>query len=385
MNVTETGLPIVQFEPQAGNIDLAWGHPDPALLPLEAVARAAQRALQLYGSRALTYGAPAGPGPFLEWVADRLETIDGQAPDPGSIVATAGNSQAFDQIISLLTEPGDVVLVENPTYHIALRILRDHPVELVPVGADEDGIDIDLLDTIIDDLKRGGRRARLLYTVPTYNNPTGASLAPERRHALVTRAANEGFRIVEDDAYRELSYDGPAPASLWSEAPGGVVLRLVSFSKSLAPGLRTGAIVADAATAHRFAGSGVLDSGGGISHFACLVVAECGRSGDYAAHVERLRTTYRARRDALVAAVRRALGPQGSCLQPAGGYFLWITLREASARALLPGAEALGTSFVPGESFFLNPGGTKNLRLSFARYDAATLTEAAARLGEALG
>jgi 2-aminoadipate transaminase len=379
-------LPLGQFVARAGIIDLGWGHPDPALLPIEAIQLAAARVLERYGAGALTYGHAAGPGPFLEWVAERLGEVDARAPDPGAIVATAGNSHALDQVVSMLTSPGDVVLVEDPTYHLASRILRDHPVELVAVPADEQGLRTDALAEALEALRPTARRPRLLYTVPTFHNPTGVSLTSERRRALVDLATGAGLTIVEDDAYRELSYEGPPPASLWSLAPDGVVVRLVSFSKSLAPGLRAGCIVSDSATTQRFVTSGVLDSGGGISHFSCLLVAECGRSGTYTENVGRLRAAYRQRRDALVDALTVAVGHRGAWTVPGGGYFVWITLEDVvRATDLLRRAESHGTSFVPGEVFHLDRiSGRSSLRLGFTLYSPAMLVEAGARLGRAL-
>jgi 2-aminoadipate transaminase len=379
------GRPIVQFIHREGIIDLGWGHPDPDLLPVQSLRVAAGRVLQRYGADALNYGHAAGPGPFLEWVAERLAVVDGRAPDPAAIVASAGNSHALDQVVSLLAAPGDLVLVEDPTYHLAVRILRDHPVELVAVPADGAGLDTDALAEILASLRRSRRRPRLLYTVPTFHNPTGVSLAPDRRRALVNLASAEGFTIVEDDAYRELAYDGAPPPSLWSIAPEGVVVRLVSFSKSLAPGLRVGCIVADQSIARRIADSGVLDSGGGISHFASLIVAECGRSGVFAENVDRLRTAYRERRDALLTAVEHVVGPAASWVRPAGGYFVWLTLAGIEARALLAAAEARGTSFVPGDTFHLaQEHGRRSLRLGFSRYPPSQLAAAAARLADAI-
>jgi 2-aminoadipate transaminase len=379
-------LPLLQFVPRPGIIDLGWGHPDPDLLPVEALQVAAARVLERYGADALTYGYAAGPGPFLEWVTERLGEVDARAPDPRAIVATAGNSHALDQVISLLTSPGDVVLVEDPTYHFAPRILRDHPVELVAVPTDDGGLRIDALSETLQALHRSGRRPRLLYTVPTFHNPTGVSLAADRRQALVALAATAGFIIVEDDVYRELSYDGPPPASLWSMAPDGVVVRLISFSKSLAPGLRAGCIVSDPTTTERIVGSGVLDSGGGISHFSCLLIAECGRSGTYVDTVGRLRAAYRERRDALIGALTSAVGHQASWTTPGGGYFVWLNLDAGiRSRDLLRFAEARGMSFVPGEEFHLDGiTGQASLRLGFSLYPPALLAEAGARLGQAL-
>src|SRR5262249_14165363 len=146
---------------------------------------------------------------------------EGRAVAPDEIMITGGVSQALDQICTLCTRPGDIALVEAPTYHLAVRILRDHPLDLVPLSANADGPSVDALATTIAELRRANRRPRLLYLVPTFHNPTGVSLSAARRTALVELAAAEELLIVEDDVYRELAYDGPAPPSLWSIAPAG--------------------------------------------------------------------------------------------------------------------------------------------------------------------
>jgi 2-aminoadipate transaminase len=385
--MTKTRLPVGQFVARDGIIDLGWGHPDPDLLPVDGIRRASARALDRYGPDALNYGYPAGPGPLIAWLCDRLGEVDARPPTPDGVVVTAGNSQGLDQVATLLTAPGEVVLVESPTYYLALRIFRDHPVELTPVAADHHGLRVDVLADTLSRLRRRGRRVSLLYTVPTFNNPMGVSLGAERRQRLVDLAAEEQITIVEDDVYRELSYDGRAPASLWSLAPPGVVVRLGSFAKSLAPGLRTGYITSDPATTTRIRDSGLLDSGGGISHFAALVVAEFAASGDYARNVERLRAAYRARRDALISALSDRLEGRAHWLPPAGGYFVWLTLPLGQdAAALLPLAESEGTSYVPGANFYTRPSdGHRSLRLAFSRYPEETLTEAVRRLAVAVG
>ena len=382
----DSPLSVTQFVNRPGIIDLAWGHPDQDLLPVDALRQAASRVFDRYGPDALNYGYAAGPGPLIDCVCDRLAEVDARAPAPDSVVISAGSSQALDQLATLLTDPGDAVLVENPTYHLAVRILRDHPVELAPVPTDSGGLRIDALGEIVARLRQGGRAGRLLYTVPTFHNPTGGSLAADRREELVRFAETAGLLIVEDDAYRELSYDGPAPPSLWSLARPGTVVRLGSFAKSLAPGLRSGFITADPPLVNRIRDSGVLDSGGGISHFSSLVVAEFMRSGDYARNVERLREEFRRRRDALLAALSDQLGERASWLRPAGGYFTWLTLAPGQdAAAYLPAAEADGTSYMPGATFYLGTGeGSRNLRLAFSRYAPDRLAEAARRLARAL-
>jgi 2-aminoadipate transaminase len=378
-------LRTIQLVRRPGIIELGWGHPDAALLPVAEIGHAAATALGRAGAEALTYGADAGAGPLLAWLRERIGRTEGRAPAPDEITITGGISEALDQICTLYARPGDVVLVESPTYHLAVRILRDHPLELIPVPADEAGLRLDLLAATIDRLRRAGRPPRLLYTVPTFHNPTGVSLSAERRAALLKLAADEDLLILEDDAYRELAYDGPAPPSLWSGAPGGTVARMGSFGKSLAPGLRLGWLTADAALVRRLVGGGLRDSGGGPNHFAAMVVAAFCEAGLFEAQVARLRAAYRARRDALLAALAEHLPPGAAWQRPAGGYFIWVTLAEGQdAEALLPRAEAAGVAFLPGTRFYMDGGGQNALRLAFTLYGPEDLAEAARRLGEGL-
>jgi len=382
---TLPGVMLTQFFAAPGVIDLAWGHPDPLLLRADLVAQAAAAALRRYGPDALGYGVSAGPPPLLDWLRAHLGRIDGRVPEPAELMITAGVSQGLEMTISMLTRPGDAVLVPIPTYHLALRILREHPVRIVPVATDRDGPLPDAVAKAAAQALAEGARPRLLYTVPTSGNPTGITVPVERRRALVAAAAACGVTIVEDDVYRELAYDAPAPPSLWSlAAPGGVV-RLGSFSKTLAPGLRLGWLTADAATVTRFVDGGLIDSGGGVAHFAAMVVSELTTSGAYEANLASLRASLSARRDALVAALR-VHAPDVAFADPPGGYFLWLRLPDGvGARDLLPTAERHGVSYLPGDAFTAGTDlGRHHLRLAFTRYPTDDLVEAARRLGAAL-
>jgi DNA-binding transcriptional MocR family regulator len=381
-------LPTVQLALRPGIIDLSWGHPDPALLPVDAMRRATAAALAGYGADALAYGAERGPAALLEWLLGRIAATDGRAPAVEEVAVTGGASHALDQICTLWTRPGDVALVESPVYHLAVRILREHPLELMPVPRDHGGLRPDALAAAIRAARRAGRRPRLLYTVPTFHNPTGGSLAPERRRALVELCTAEEVLIIEDDVYRDLAYDGPPPPSLWSLDTGGAVARLGSFSKALAPGLRLGWLSGPAPLVARMVTGGLLDSGGGINHFTAIVVATLCAAGDFDAQVARLRAAYRARRDALAAALRAHLPPGCTMETPAGGFFVWVQLPGGiDAAALLPAAEAAGVSFLPGARFAVNQAGsgptdaTAALRLAFTLYGETDLREAARRLG----
>lgn len=378
-------LPTLQIDLRPGIIELGWGHPPLELLPVAAMQRATAEALTRYGAEALTYGHAAGPGRLIEWLCEYIARQEGVTPAPDELLITGGNSHALDQILTLCTKPGDTVLVESPTYHLAVRILREHPINLVAVPLDQEGINVDALAETLARLRRQGARPRLLYTIPTFHNPTGASLSLARRRALVELVAAEGLLVVEDDVYRELSYDGPAPPSLWRLAPPGVVARMSSFSKSLAPGLRLGWLTGGRALVQRIANGGLLDSGGGINHFTALAVAELCLAGDYVTQAAQLRAAYRARRDALLAALTAHLPRSCSWWMPGGGFFVWVTLPEGVRSVdLLPGAERAGVSYLPGARFDLNGGGQRQLRLSFSLYGADELAEGVRRLATAL-
>jgi 2-aminoadipate transaminase len=365
-------------------VELTFGEPDPALLPVGLVRAAAERLLEESGPGALAYGRTQGPPALCEQIARRVAAREGRAVPADEILVSGGNSQALDLVLAMLTAPGDVVLVESPTYNLALGVLRDHLVEVVGVPLDGDGLDVDMLERTLVRLRTGGRKARLLYTIPTFHNPSGACLAPARRERLLEIARAWDLTLVEDDVYRELAYDGPAPPSLWSAAPDAPVVRLGSFSKSLAPGLRVGWINAPRDITKRLSGSGMLDSSGCPSQFAASLVAELLHGNAYETHIDGLCRAYAARRDVLVAALREQLPPGCRFTVPAGGFFIWLTLPDGvCATQLLPLAEARGVAFAPGVRF-CSDGDDQSVRLAFSLYGEAMLTEGARRLGAAL-
>jgi 2-aminoadipate transaminase len=360
-------LPIIQFTERPGILDLGCGHPDPALLPVELWLDAAAAAARDFGWHALTYGTVAGPGPLIEWLSDHLKTT--------SFFITAGASHALALITEMLANPGDTVLVDAPAYHFALRILRDRGVRLLAAPAD--------LDAAIADLRAQGQRVPMMYLVPTFGNPTGRSVPAERRRYLVEAARRTGVTLIEDDTYRELVYTGHAPQSLWDLSGGdGSVVRIGSFSKTVAPGVRLGWINAEPVLVRRLMDLGYVDSGGGVNHANALTMASFCASGEFRKHVAGLRSAYRERRDTLV----EALDPSLEVAMPDGGWFLWLRLPAGrTAGKLLPAAERHGVSYVPGPHFYPDgEGGADHIRLSFSFLDPPALTEAATRLRTAI-
>jgi DNA-binding transcriptional MocR family regulator len=368
-----------------GFCEFTWGQPDPDLLPVYEMREAVEDGLSEFGPDSLAYGAAEGAWPLLAWIRDRILRIEGVAVGLDECLGTAGNSDALDQICTLFTSPGDVALVESPTYHLALRVMHDHRLDLHAVPMDAEGLDMSALERTIEILIQADKRPRLLYTIPTFHNPSGISLSPTRRQALVGLAIEHGFLIVEDDVYRELVYEGTAPPSLFGLAPRGVVLRMGSFAKTLAPGLRLGWINGSPEQVRRFADGGLRDSGGSPNFFIGMMVAALCQSGTFEQQVSRLRHEYRARRDALAAALRTHLPSSCRFAVPNGGFFLWVYGPETlDAERLATRAESHKVTFIPGGRFSIDGGNRHAFRLAFSQMKPEDLAEGARRLGEAV-
>lgn len=370
-----------------GVIELAVGHPDPALLPLDALREAAADTFAQYGTEPLNYGLGAGPGPLLDWLRARFAACEGRAIPIDQIMLTGGNSHALDQLLTLHTRPGDVALVESPVYHLALGILRDHGLECMPVAFAADDTEASAMADALATLHKAGKHATVFYCVPTFNNPTGQSWPVARRAAVVEMAAREGCLILEDDVYRELAYEAAAPASLWSIAPPGVVARMGSFSKTLAAGLRVGWLTASPALVARQLAGGLLSSGGGVNQFATLVTMAFCLGGGYDAQLAVFKQAYQARRDALLAALAEFC-PGCQAQTPQGGFFVWLRLPAGvDGVGVAQRALAAGVSCVPGPAFDAGNGVAVAgyVRLCFALYPPETLREGARRLARAIG
>ena len=368
-----------------GFVEFAYGDPDPTLLPVGLVRDAADRLLRRADAAgALVYGPNPGPRALREAIVARVAERERLSLAPDQILISGGNSQALGQVLTDLTRPGDAVFVEVPTYSLALGVLADHPVEVTGVPMDDAGLDVDALEAAVRLARGAGRRPRLLYTIPTFHNPAGVSLASRRREHLLELARREGLIVAEDDVYRELVFEGTAPPALRALDPEAPVVRLGSFAKTLAPGLRLGWIDAPPALFEPLSADGVLESGGCVSQFSASVVAALLEAGVYDDHVVSLRRTYAARRDALAGALHKELPAGCSFAVPAGGFFLWVRLPTGlTVTELLPIAERHQVGLAPGRRFCID-GSDRHLRLPFSLYDAASLVEGARRLAAAI-
>lgn len=377
-------------ELQAGTgtekLPFIYGHVDPSLFPIERLRKASQDALRRFGTQALNYGVEPGCGLLLEFIQARLARNEGLEIERGNLMLTAGASGAIDSLCRLFTEPGDTILVEAPTYHEALAIIRDYPVRIEAIPVDSEGIVVDELEGRVAELYDSGDRPSFLYTIPTFQNPSSITQSLSRRIALLEIARRWRFTIIEDDVYRDLAYDGEPPPSIYgldAQDKGSSTLRLGSFSKILGPGLRLGWLMGPASAITRITGSGLVASGGGANPYAAFTTAVFCRDGWLEPHIRQLVAAYRDRRDVMLAALARSMPGDISWTLPGGGFFVWVTLPgQLLAKEVLAKARQHSISFLTGEPFFAGHGGEHHIRLPFSYIPPDKMVGGIATLGE---
>lgn len=360
-------------------ITFATGLPAPERYPIATVRQLLDEALHREGARLLQYCPSEGYPPLREAIAHWCQR-EGFSPAPEHVLVVSGSQQGLYLIARALLEPGDLVAVESPTYVGALQVFRAVSARLLPIPVDQDGMRVNLLEQAIE-----RRRPKLIYTLPTFQNPTGATLSLERRHRLLELATRAGIPIVEDDPYRELWYEAPPPPSLAALDRDGVVIALRTVSKMLFPGFRVGWIVAPWPVIRQLAlVKQLVDlDTNPLMQWAIWAFLE---RGLLASHLEDLRATYRERRDMLAGALQSELADAVRFDLPAGGFYLWAFLQEGlRARDLLPEAARRGVAFAPGESFFPDPTvGRETLRLNFTYPAPPAIVEGVRRLASAI-
>jgi len=347
-------------------ISFARGVPAPECLPVEELAECAHVALERDGRTILLYGPGGGYGPLREWIAER------HGVEPSRVVITNGSLQGFVFLAEYLVRPGTRVLVEAPTYDRPLKILARLGAEIVPLPMDDEGLLPDALERAV------GERdvPAFLYTIATFQNPSGRTLSPERRRRVVEIAHERGLLVLEDDPYGLVRYEGESPPLLFEVAGGEQIAYASSFSKTIAPGVRVGYFVLPAALAAQIEGLAVSTY---ISppFLSQATVLEFLRRGNFEPNLVRVNGLLRARRDAMLEALGRHLPEDATWTRPEGGYFVWVDLPEAVDTAdLLLQAEAAGVTFVKGTDFFpRGHGGEHSLRLAFSFVSPAEIAE----------
>ncbi len=363
---------ILENTPQgvvAGSIPLFAGHPSHDLLPIAGVQRAVE-AIWRGGNvtRLFDYGDEQGNPQLIDFLVERLNRVESLGITRDNLMIIGGSTWGVDMICDQLTRAGDVVLVDAPSYRDALHIFRDHHLDIRDIQIDDGGVIVEEMERTLLALAGEGRVPKFYYVVPNFQNPTGITMPESRRRAIVELGRRYGFAIVEDDVYHDIRFGDPLPPSFFELAAGENALRIGTFSKTLAPGLRMGYLVASADRIAGFVGSGVLTMGGGANPFAAAILAEYCRSGAWEAHLQWLRGQYRQRRDIALAALDSAMPAVVSYTRPGGGYFIWLRLPPVVGVAdLAERARMQNVYFAPGTGFYVNPeDGAHHLRLSFS-------------------
>jgi 2-aminoadipate transaminase len=373
---------ILKVTEKPGIISFAGGLPSPKTFPIAEFAAACEKVLrgngEAFGQAALQYAASEGYGPLCQMVADGLPW----KVDPSQVLITTGSQQGLDLIAKVLIDEGSRILVETPTYLGALQAFTPMEPLVVSVASDDEGVDVaDLLGKVTT---AAGARARFLYVLPNFQNPTGRTMSEARRAALSKAAAEAGLPIVEDNPYGDLWFDAPPPLPLTARNPDGCVY-LGSFSKVLAPGLRLGFMVAPAALMPKLLQAkqaADLHSPG----FNQRMIAEVMKDGFLDRHVPTIRALYKSQRDAMLAALTRDMkGLDITWNKPVGGMFLWVRLPVGmSAVDLLPKAVDKGVAFVPGAAFYADHADPRTLRLSFVTASVEQINTGIAALAAAI-
>ena len=353
------------------NISLARGAPSLDIIAVDDLKAAAQTAFERDPAGTFAYGTSAGYPRLVEWIAKR------HGVHPDRVIATNGSMQADAFLFQKLVQPGDLVVVEAPTYDRTLLALRQLGAEILAIPLEADGIDVDALEIALEE----GARPKLAHIIPNFQNPAGCTLSLEKRQKLLALAPEHGFTVFEDDPYVELRFEGESLPTMLSMDEADTVVYASSFSKTVCPGIRVGYLVGPS---ELIAGIRKLGTNTYISPnmVAQSIVAEFCDSGAIDRSIETVKGALRERRDATAEALERHI-PDATFVKPQGGYFLWVDLPEGSdVAALAARAEQRGVIFVKGTDFLIE-GGESSLRIAFSAVPPDQIEEAIARVAEA--
>ncbi|MHA7305570.1 aminotransferase-like domain-containing protein [Arthrobacter sp. TMN-49] len=374
---------VFEISMQAGLVSLAGGNPYLQSLPLERLAGTAASIIAEHGLEALQYGGGQGTLELRTQICAVMAAEGILDADPDNVVITAGSQSAQDVAAKVFCDPGDVILLEDPTYVGALNTFEAYEVDVQAVPGDEHGLIPAALRSIIAEQQAAGKRIKLLYTIPNFNNPSGVMLAPERRQEIVDICREANILVLEDNPYGLLKFDGVLPEPLRAANPEDV-LYLGSFSKIFAPGLRIGWALVPAHLKQRYylASEAVTLC---PPTFNQLLVSDYLRNYDWQGQIGTYRELYAERCAALLAALEEFMPAEVTWTRPEGGFFVWLTMPEGidTYPLLYQGIDA-GVVFVPGAAFSASPGPSNKLRLAFSAVPPETLREGVKRLAPVL-
>jgi GntR family transcriptional regulator/MocR family aminotransferase len=370
---------VIEGDESPSLINLASGIGDPTRYPVEEFRKVIQRVMRRDGIAALEYGGFSGYPPLRDTIAHVLAS-QGLQTSADNVLITSGSQQAIAMITQMLVNPGEVILVESPTYGVGLDLFRALRLKIVGIPTDKHGMQVEKLEKVLQI-----HHPKLIYTIPNFHNPTGTSLDSQRRRQMLVLADRHNVPILEDDYVGDLRYEGRAQPALKELDPGGRVIYVSTFSKMLMPGLRVGFLVADGP---------IYDSLVRYKHVNDLATSNLIQRameayvtvGRYQAHLRRSRRVYGKRRIAMLQAINAYFPPEVEVDPPKGGLFVWVQLPEKiSTEKLRPMAAEEGVTYAGGSDFYLDRSkGDNYLRLNFASHPVADIEEGIKRLGKAL-
>jgi DNA-binding transcriptional MocR family regulator len=363
-------------------VSLAGGMPNISGLPLDAVADSLHSLTSNQGTVAMQYGSGQGDPTLREQICAvmRLEGIDAH---PDDVCVTVGSQQAVDLVTRIFCDPGDVVLVEAPSYVGALGVFRAYECDVVHVDTDQDGLVPEALGEAVLAVRASGRRIKMVYTVPTFHNPAGVTLTAPRRRDLLDLCAEHDLLLLEDNPYGLLGFSGEPMRALRADDAERVIY-LGSFSKTFAPGFRVGWVLAPHAVREKL----VLAQESATlcpPTFSQLAVSTYLATCDWQGQIKQFKEMYRERRDALLGALGEQMPSGTSWTSPEGGFYVWLTLPEGlDAKVMLPRAVTARVAYVPGTAFFADGSGSRHLRLSYCYPSPERIVEGVHRLAGVL-
>ncbi|HUR52169.1 MAG TPA: PLP-dependent aminotransferase family protein, partial [Mycobacteriales bacterium] len=357
-------------------VSLAGGMPYTTALPLDAVGKLLSDLLATRGAAALQYGSGQGDPELRERICEVM-ALEGVVGSPDDVVVTVGSQQALDLVTRIFCDPGDVVLAEAPSYVGALGTFAAYQAEVVHVAMDEHGL---VPEALREAVARAGARAKFLYTIPNFHNPAGTSLSDARRTEVLEICSAAGILVLEDNPYGLLGFEGPPTPAIRARSAEDEVIYLGSFSKTFAPGLRVGWVLAPHAVREKL----VLASEASVlcpPALNQLAVVEYLTTQDWMGQIEVFKDLYRERRDAMLDALETLMPPGTTWTRPTGGFYVWTTLPEGlDAKVMQPRAITERVAYVPGIGFYADGQGARDLRLSYCFPEPDRIREGVRRL-----
>jgi len=360
-------------------IAFTFGLPAEESFPAKEIAEATNWVMQNQAASALQYNSPE---PLSEFLIDYIRKEQGIELSTHNLLVTAGSGQALSLVCRLMIDKGDYIVVEAPTFLGAVSTFRKAEAEIAEVSLDENGMDIDALDKTLTDLHAQGKTVKFIYTIPTFQNPTGVTMSLERRKHLLEVAERHQVLVLEDDAYHGLLFEGETPPWLWALDDKGIVLHCGTFSKTLAAGMRLGWLGGSANLVNLAAG---LKDEGGTNPFAGYIAAKFAENGRLQRHTNELSDLYRRKRDRMLAGLERYMPDGAHWNKPHGGFFIWVELPEGiDTVKMLSNAVKAGVNYLPGTACFASGKGINTLRLAFSFVKLDQIEQGMRILGEVI-